>query len=154
MKMKSVLFVCTANRYRSVIASACFKNELKKRNLQNEWLVSSAGTWTTEGLPAMPEAIKLAKSLGLDVQSHRSREISSGLIETADLVLVMEAGQKEALLIEFPGIAGKIFMLSELSKGLLYDVPDPISGADGSAVVSDICDLIQNGFDRIFTFGG
>jgi len=37
----------------------------------------------------------------------------------------MEAGQKEALKVEFPEIAGRIYMVSEMV-GEQYDISDPI----------------------------
>jgi len=52
--MPTILFICTANRYRSPIAEGCFKNEMVKHNQGSDWTVLSAGTWTTDSLPAMP----------------------------------------------------------------------------------------------------
>ena len=100
--MPNILFICTANRYRSPVAEACFKNEVLKHGQEHEWTVLSAGTWTTDGLPAAPEAIDRAKQLGIDIQEHRSQVITTSLLQGADLVLVMEQGQKEALYNEFP----------------------------------------------------
>ncbi len=147
--MPTVLFVCTANRYRSPIAEACFKAELARRQLDQGWDISSAGTWTQDDLPAMPDAIQKASQLGLDIQAHRSRAISSGLLQPVNLILVMEAGQKEALQNEFPHKRGNIFLLSEVTDGLLYDIPDPVVDPAAGDVVPEICNLIRNGFDRI-----
>jgi len=148
--MPNILFVCTANRYRSVVAAACFRNELARRNKENEWSVSSAGTWAVNGLPAMTEAIILARELGLDIQNHQSQVISAEILQLADVVLVMEGGQKEALQVEFPEYRKKIFLLSESSKGVSFDIPDPVSGAAlGIHIVPEICELIRTGFDQI-----
>jgi len=43
----------------------------------------------------------------------------------------MEAGQKEALQVEFPKEREKIFLLSEAAEGVPYDIPDPF-GPDGA----------------------
>ena len=148
--MPNILFVCTANRYRSVIAAACFRDELARRNKENEWSVSSAGTWAMNGLPAMTEAIILAGELGLDIQDHRSQVITGEILQLADVVLVMESGQKEALQVEFPDERKKIFLLSEASKGISFDIPDPVAGlALGTQVAPEICELIRTGFDQI-----
>lgn len=147
--MTQILFVCTANRYRSPIAAACFKDELIKRKHENNWSVLSAGTWTTDGLPAMPEAIQRAKQIGLDLQEHRSRAITGEMLEDADLVLVMESGQKEALQIEFPFCREKILLLSEAAEGISYNIPDPIENPSNVESASEICRLVRTGFDKI-----
>ena len=148
--MTQILFVCTANRYRSVIAAACFKDESLKRKQVDKWSVLSAGTWTTDGLPAMPEAIQRAKQIGLDLQEHRSRAITGDMLQDADLVLVMESGQKEALQIEFPFCREKILLLSEAAEGIPYDIPDPVANPSNVEVASEICLMIRTGFDKIY----
>ena len=49
--MPKVLFVCTANRFRSPLAAAIFKRFLLESQETGRWRVSSAGTWTRSGLP-------------------------------------------------------------------------------------------------------
>ena len=147
--MTQILFVCTANRYRSPIAAACFKDESLKRKQGDKWSVLSAGTWTTDGMPAMPDAILRAKQIGLDLQGHRSRAITGEMLEDADLVLVMESGQKEALQIEFPFCREKILLLSEAAEGIPYNIPDPIENPSNVEVASEICELVRTGFDKI-----
>ncbi len=147
--MTQILFVCSANRYRSVIAEACFRDEALKRDQGDRWTILSAGTWTTDGLPAMTEAILGAKQIGLDIQKHRSRAITKEILQSADLVLVMEKGQQEALQIEFPFCRKKTMLLSEAAEGRQYDISDPMAHSSNNDVVSKICDLIHSGFDRI-----
>ena len=147
--MPLILFVCTANRYRSPIAEACFKRQLEKHFSNGEWDVRSAGTWTTDGLPPTPEAIEAAQQMGLDIQTHRSREVSKVLIDRSGLTLVMEHGHKEALQQEFPGQREKIFLLSEVIRGEPSDIPDPMADPSIGDVSEEICKLIEDGFERI-----
>ncbi len=149
--MPTILFVCTANRYRSPIAAACFQRELEVRKPAGRWHVASAGTWTANGLPAMPDAIDGAHRLGLDIARHASREITSGLMSTADLILVMEQGQKEALKAEFPRSAHKVYLLTEATAGYAYNILDPVMSALDAEedVPGEISKLIGDGFDRI-----
>ena len=147
--MPSVLFVCTANRYRSPIAAACFIDVLLKQKKETDWIILSAGTWTVDGLPPMPEAIKQAKELGLDIREHRSRKITPLLIQQTDLILTMEQGQKEALQNEFRDSATKVYLFSEVVEGIPYDIPDPIMNKSNTKVASKICDLIHTGFEKI-----
>lgn len=153
--MPSILFVCTANRYRSPIAEACFKAALSKDHEQHQvWDISSAGTWTKDGLPAMQNAIEKATLLGLDIAAHRSRVVTADLLENTDLIIVMEEGQKEALQNEFVQDAGKIFLLSEVTVGLAYNIPDPVIKKDVGNVPKEICDLIRNHRKKIVAFLG
>ncbi len=147
--MPQILFVCTANRYRSVIAAKCFESELIQRKEEDKWRVLSAGTWTTDGLPAMTDAIRKAQEIGLDIHEHRSTAITGDLLQEADLVLVMEGGQKEALQVEFPACREKILLLSEAAKGIAYDIPDPVAMLSDGDFVSEICELVRTGFDSI-----
>lgn len=150
--MSKILFVCTANRYRSPIAEACFKAELIKREQAQNWDVSSAGTWTQDGQPAMSDAVRKAELLGLDIQAHLSRAITEDLIKETDLILVMEQGQKEALQSEFAQQREKIFLLSEVTSGLAYSIPDPVIEKDVGDVPKEICDLIQKNYKKMVAF--
>src|SRR5512140_1684002 len=122
--MPTILFVCTANRFRSPLAAACFQRELDLRKPAGDWHVLSAGMWTSDGMPAMPDAVRSASRLGLDLSRHASQAITSVLTSSADLILVMEQGQKEALQAEFPDSARKVHLLSEAATGYSYDIPD------------------------------
>ena len=154
--MPTILFVCTANRFRSPIAAACFQRELDGRKTAGNWHVFSAGTWTTDGMPAMPEAIQQARKLGLDISRHVSTGITAHLMSMADLVIVMEHGHKEALQAEFPRSAHKVHLLSAAALGLDYDIPDPVTAAFdiGVDVPHEIDEMIHKGFDRICALAG
>ena len=147
--MPTILFVCTANRYRSPIAEVCFKRKIEKHSNDGEWDVLSAGTWTTDGLPPMAEAIEDARQSGLDIRAHRSGEVSKVLINRSDLTLVMEHSHKEALQQEFPQHREKIFLLTEIARGIAYDIPDPITNPSVGDVAGEICKLIEDGFEKI-----
>lgn len=147
--MPTIVFVCTANRYRSPIAEACFQGELSLRHQADKWQVLSAGTWAIDGMPAAPQAIHLASHMGLDISGHRSRVITPELMQAAELILVMEQGHKEALQIEFPGSAHKVHLLSEAATGSSYDIPDPAGAGSDDGVSQEISELIRTGFDRI-----
>ncbi|MEW6401066.1 MAG: hypothetical protein AB1649_04660 [Chloroflexota bacterium] len=147
--MTSILFVCTANRYRSPIAAACFQAELTRRGQTSDWEVSSAGTWAVEDLPPVADAIIKARLMDLDIQNHRSRTITESMLQEADLVLVMERGHKEALQIEFAPYAEKVALLSEVATGVVSDIPDPVMDPQYTDAVPEIHTLIQAGFEDI-----
>jgi protein-tyrosine phosphatase len=120
-----ILFVCTANQFRSPIAAACFSRRLVLKGMENNWTVLSAGTWTSTGLPAHPKAMEAAAKLGLDLKPHRTRVVDSALLHAADLIIVMQAGHKEALETEFPIVHSKVFLLGDLSNIPGGEIADP-----------------------------
>ncbi len=147
--MTTILFVCTANRYRSPLAAACFRKELATRRPGEKWHVLSAGTWADDGMPAASGAIAAARRLGLNIADHRSRSIDATLVGTADLIIVMEQGQAEAIRSEFPDSAAKLHLISEVATGLRFDIPDPAWPAEGGGVDTELSEMVHSGFDRI-----
>ena len=113
--------------------------------------MESAGIWTQAGLPPVPSANWIQEHLGVDVSTHKSKPVSQELLTHYNLVLVMVNSQKEALLIEFPEMSGKLFMLTELSNGPVYDIPDPIYEPDETylSVAQEINRLIEDCFQEI-----
>jgi protein-tyrosine phosphatase len=147
--MPTIIFVCTANRYRSPMAAACFRRELQRRGVQERWHVLSAGTWAIDGLPAAQEAIYQASRMGLHLAEHASQTITAQLVSAADLIIVMEQGHKEALQAEFPASAGKVYLLSEAATGNAYEIRDPAAMVTDEGVPEQISALIHEGFERI-----
>ena len=144
--MPSILFVCTANRFRSPLAAAIFLSKLNASN----WRVESAGTWATAGQPAMKEAISEAQKRGLDISQHTSKLVNEKLIREFDLILVMESGQKEALLHEFPRLKDRIYLLTEVAGNTAYSISDPyITEETPEVIANEIENLIQKNFDVI-----
>jgi protein-tyrosine phosphatase len=149
--MVSVLFVCTANQFRSPIAAACFNRKMTELSWKREWTVSSAGVWATHGKPPLPEAEEVASKLGLSLEGHLSTMVTPVLVSVNDLIMVMEKGQKEAMQNEFSVFRSRIFLLSEVVDNSSYDIQDPI--AEGSErcleVGTQIFNLVDKGFYRI-----
>ncbi len=149
--MPSVLFVCTANQFRSPLAAACFSQVLDRAGLLPEWRVESAGTWTIPDLPASSQAIHLADRFELPgLAAHRTRQIDQKLLDCFDLILVMEIGHLEALVSEFPSASPRLNLLSEVTEGAPYSLLDPFDqSTDPYEVASELIALIQNGSRRI-----
>jgi len=149
--MPSILFVCTANICRSPMAVALFLARLQQTQLEwRSWKVESAGTWADFDQPACLEAQQTMARRGLDISFHRSREVNPFLLEQFNLILTMEKGQKEALRFEFPKVADRIFMLSEMT-GTEVNVRDPIGEPINvfEAVADQIDSLLIRGMERI-----
>lgn len=124
--MPSILFICTANQIRSPFAAAYFEKLLGEHKAadKDSWQVASAGTWADPGLPADFQLKNFAQNWGLNFHSHRTRQVEKNLLDSQDLVLAMEKGQREALIYEFPQNAEKIKLLTDFC-GPAYDIDDP-----------------------------
>lgn len=148
--MRSVLFVCTANICRSPLGEGLLKKHVEKIGQADEWEITSAGTWARNGLPAARNSEKLLMDRGIDISDHGSRLVTHEILAKADVVFTMESGHKEALMIEFPDMKNKIYMLSELA-GYEFDVADPIGQEEAAFAVTikEIEGYIVDGFEKI-----
>jgi protein-tyrosine phosphatase len=148
--MPSILFVCTANRFRSPLAAAMLTQALAEQGFAQYWRVRSAGTWAAPGQPALPAAVSAAVRLGLDLSGHCSTRVSMQLISEYDLILVMQASHREALLTEFPDLEAHIHLFSDVVEHRSYDIPDSCESAqDVWDISTELNGLIRNGLDRI-----
>ncbi len=148
--MPSILFVCTGNQYRSPIAAAAFLRQLDRHGLADQWVVGSAGTWTIADQPPFPDAVRVARDLGLDINDHTTRMVTADELAKHDLILVMEQGHKEAINYEFSLPRRSVYLLPEVVDHLEYDISDPADPrVDAMEVAVELCDLIQRGFTEI-----
>src|SRR5689334_6463825 len=149
--MASVLFVCTGNQFRSPIAAQAFRDQLARDGRSTQWQVSSAGTWTSNGMRAPQDAMQLAHSMGLNIESHSTKVIDRDLLEQADVILVMESGHKESIQVEFPFTRKKIHLLSKVVEGMDYDIPDPASArGEARQIIRELVEMIRSGAGRIY----
>ena len=150
-KSPSVLFVCTANICRSPMAVALLRARLKKERPDwQEWRVDSAGTWAQDGSPAVRYAREAMAARGLDLSRHIARTVTHEMLDQFNLILVMETNHKEALDTEFPDLADRVFLLSEMS-GKRVSIKDPIGGEPPEYVqcAGEIETWIENGWTNI-----
>jgi len=150
--MPSILFVCTANRFRSPLAAAYFRKILEERHdeLATSWVVSSAGTWATPGQPVIRAVSIAAQKFGVDLANHRSVSVSRQLLSKNDLILVMQAGQKEALQSEFSFLYERIYLLTTVAGLGSYDIPDSFaSEQDVVEISNELYTIIQGGWRQI-----
>ena len=115
--------------------------------------MSSAGTWTANGLSVHPKAIQAAANMGLDLSMHNSLEVNAEMLMAADLIVVMERGHREALIWEFPECRSRVILLTELVGESMSDIPDPTLSnlADCVEIAQMICQIIDNGFNELIS---
>ena len=147
--MPNILFVCTANQFRSPIAAAYFTRKQTSTGTAGTWIVGSAGTWTPAGLPAHPQAVVSAAKLELDLSAHCTREVDAGMLAAADLIVVMEHGHKEAIEAEFPAVRGRVVLLGGLAKIPGGEIPD--AAADNFDQPDKAARMVCACIDKCFT---
>src|SRR3954452_5993547 len=111
MRMKGLLFVCTANLCRSPMAEAIFNALAEDRGLS--FRAESAGVAALEGEPAAPKASEALEEAGIYVAGHCARGVSETMIEEADLVLAMTPRHVAELRRLFRGSSHKVYSLPE-----------------------------------------
>jgi protein-tyrosine-phosphatase len=125
MGKKKILFVCTGNTCRSAMAQALARRALEELFPDREDIeFISAGLAALPGGGASPQAVSVLKERGIDLSSHRSRQITPGDIEEASLVLTMTVFHRDSLRRAVPEAAEKIYTLAEYA-GSGGDIPDP-----------------------------
>jgi protein-tyrosine phosphatase len=158
--MPSVLFVCTANRFRSPLAAGIFRKALVEEEKartspwnigdSRDWKVGSAGTWTVPGQAVLPVVLEAAKAFDIDLSNHRSAQVSAQLLSEHDLILVMQESQKEALQSEFPHLNEYIYLLSHVVELGTYDIPDTFGSLqEVMEVCAEMNELIRRGLRYI-----
>jgi len=130
----SILVVCIGNVCRSPMAAALLRRALP------DCEVASAGLAPPVGVGADPRAIRLLANEGCDLNGHRARAVDASMVATADLVLVMDTQQREAMEECFPQSRGKTFRLCE---DLDLDVPDPYGCSQQMFAI--VLDMIKGG---------
>ena len=122
-----IVFMCTGNQARSVIAEHYMRKVTSGLPVE----VESVGTLDIPGAPALPEAVDAAAGLSLDLGSHRSRHFSAIDLSGADLVVGFEQNHVATAVVDGNADPQKTFKLLELVR-LLGNVPGGNRDADAA----------------------
>ncbi len=148
METHAVLFVCSANICRSPMAEWLLRHLVRAE--ADHWDIASAGVWALPGNPAAENTVAVLRRRGIEIQGHISKEITREMMNTYQLILTMERGQKEALQLAFPEHAQKVFLLSEMVSSS-YEIVDPIgkSPEEYEATAEEIEMILRAGMPAI-----
>ena len=122
----SLLIVCTGNICRSPVAESVFRQRLEA-SARWSGRVVSAGIDALVDQEADPAVLGMMRERGFDLAPHRARQLTLDHVRQADLVLVMETHQRDALLDLDPTARGKTFRLGHWIDA---DIPDPYRRGD------------------------
>ncbi|NOX97386.1 MAG: low molecular weight protein arginine phosphatase [Nitrospirae bacterium] len=125
---KTILFVCTGNTCRSVMAQGLFHKMLKDRG-KKDIKLASAGTGALPGMKPPREVEDVLGEEGIDVSQHEATRLTTDLIEKADLILAMDRCHQQTILEMSSRASEKTFLLEEFiscAGDEFPGIPDPI----------------------------
>lgn len=147
--MVKVLFICMGNICRSPTAQGVFLDLLKRRGLEGEVYVESAGTHAYHiGKAPDPRAREAALKRGIDLSGQSARRVEIEDFELFDYVLAMDRENLEILHdICMPEHRHKVGLFLGYAPHLgETEVPDPYyGGATGFERVLDMIEAASEG---------
>ncbi|KAH6793613.1 protein-tyrosine phosphatase [Perilla frutescens var. hirtella] len=157
-KPVSVLFVCLGNICRSPAAEGVFRHLVKKRGLDSNFYIDSAGTINYhEGDEADPRMRAASKKRGIEITSL-SRPMKPSDFRDFDLILAMDEQNREDILGAFErwrhretfpeGAHNKVrLMCSFCKRHHETQVPDPYYG--GPQGFEKVLDLLEDACESL-----
>ncbi len=122
-----ILFVCTGNSCRSVMAEYLLKAKVIGRD---DVEIISAGTSVFFRSPASAETIAVLREKGINAMTHLSRPLGTIMLKKADLIFAMTRGHRAQILDRVPSVEKRLYLLKEFANTRGFetdlDVPDPI----------------------------
>lgn len=106
----SFLFVCKGNICRSPFAEYCARNIAENSRIAGNSFFS-AGLQVLTSNPPPNEAVKAAECFEIILSDHKSKPLSSVLLESISMIITMEAKQMVTLKNQYPQIVDRLYLL-------------------------------------------
>ncbi|MFT4979632.1 MAG: protein-tyrosine-phosphatase [Myxococcota bacterium] len=121
-----LLFVCTGNICRSPMAEGLAQHYARQRGW--ELRTRSGGTMNIVGKPAAKNAVRVLREIDIDISDHKSKGISSEMVDWADHILVMQLSHAVKLRERHSSLADTDRLHQLASFGGMLEIEDPIGG--------------------------
>ncbi len=147
-RRKTVLFVCTGNSCRSVMAKAYLEKRLKEEGRDNIE-VMSAGVVGIPNLGISSTTAQVLQREGIYIEGHMSTQVTPLMIKKSDIILVMERMHERRILELVPQAGTRLFLLKEFAKieDSSLDIEDPIGKS--LEFHEDIFSIIKQAIERV-----
>lgn len=147
---KQVLAVCTANVCRSPFVAALLQQRFRENGYGDVVSVESAGVRAESGREVDSTIVAMLADMGVELAAKKAMPVLEETLRKADIILVMEEAQRQALFYRLPNALPKIFLLSELAHRF-DEIPDPYGqGAHAYEVMAAlVLELIEQGWPEM-----
>ena len=137
--MIKILFICHGNICRSTMAQSVFADMVKKRHIEDDFIIESAATSREEiGNPPHHGTVNKLRQVGIPVVPHRAIQMTSEDYEKYDYLIGMDSANIRNMNRICGGDAkGKIYKLLTFA-GRGDDVADPWYTGDFDATYRDV----------------
>ncbi|MDG1733833.1 MAG: protein tyrosine phosphatase [Thalassotalea sp.] len=113
----NILIVCIGNICRSPSAERILQQLLPSKSL------TSAGIGALVDHEIETNAAQLLDQNGFNSENHKACQISTDIVNNAELILVMEKKHQQVLMKKYPSASGKIMLLGKWNNE--QEIPDP-----------------------------
>lgn len=148
---KSVLILCIGNICRSPVAEGLLKKISEQHQLGLS--VSSAGVHAMVDDPAQPNSLAVAEENGIDITSHRARQLTADIINAHDIVLVTDETVRKIAMQQYPFATGKIKLIGHFRN---FEIVDPYRKPKENfdTMYIDIENCLQDWLKKIWSIKG
>lgn len=137
-----IAFICTGNICRSAYAQQTFSALISSSRFSGQIEAFSAGTHALAGQPIDPHPGAIFTREFGQLPTHRAQQLTTELVAQAELLLVMEAQQRQIVLRRYPQALPRTFLLTEYV-GICRELAGAISapGPAGAALSARLGEL-------------
>jgi len=124
---RSLVFICYGNIMRSPMAAGLLGLMLSGE-VRDQFRVASAGLHANPNSAAEPRSLRMAPEFGVNLDHHRSTQLTRQMVDQADAVFAMDRRNQVEFLSLYPDAKEKLFMLGAYAVPKLSEIPDPFMG--------------------------